>query len=174
MNDRGDTGVASIRILRWPNPRSPLPHDPSRAKSRSSAASRRISPISASAVDLQIELLQLQRRVQSRVSLPAITLDDDYLNGLLASAPILEFEQIPIDWGDLRFLVRATAEAMRKHEALDEADFRRVEMLCARCRAPAPAALRSGTSGGPGRRHDRSPRMRPASNRCSCRRCGRS
>ena len=43
--------------------------------------------------------------------------------------PILKFEQIPLDWGDLRFLVRATATAMRSHDALDEADFRRVETL---------------------------------------------
>ena len=81
-------------------------------------------------MDLQVELLQLQRRVQSRVSLPAIRLDKDYLNGLLATPPVLKFEHIPIEWGDLRFLLRATAAAMRSHDALDEADFRRVETLC--------------------------------------------
>ena len=81
------------------------------------------------AVDLQIELLQLQRRVQSRVSLPSIPLEASYLNERLASPPILEFSQIPLDWGDMRFLVRATAAAMRNHEALEEADFRLAENL---------------------------------------------
>ena len=93
-------------------------------------------------MDLQVELLQLQRRVQSRVSLPAIRLDKDYLNGLLATPPVLQFEHIPIEWGDLRFLLRATAAAMRSHDALDEADFRRVETLC-RDAERLPVALRS-------------------------------
>jgi formate dehydrogenase maturation protein FdhE len=93
-------------------------------------------------VDLQVELLQLQRRVQSRVSLPAIRLDKDYLNGLLAAPPVLKFEHIPIEWGDLRFLLRATAAAMRSHDAMDDADFRRVETLC-RDSERLPLALRS-------------------------------
>jgi hypothetical protein len=84
----------------------------------------------------------LQRRVQSRVSLPSIRLDTDYLNSQLASPPVLHFEHLPIEWGDLRFLLRATASAMRSHEALDDADFRRVEALC-RDAARLPVALRS-------------------------------
>jgi formate dehydrogenase maturation protein FdhE len=84
-------------------------------------------PDLASAVDLQIELLQLQRRVQGRISLPAISLETPYLAGLLASGPILQFDHLKIDWSDLRFLVRAVAAAMRTHEALDAADLRKVE-----------------------------------------------
>jgi len=91
---------------------------------------RQEQPDLASAIDLQIELLQVQRRVQSRVSLPSIRLDSDYLNGLLSAPPILKFEQLPIEWGDVRFLLRATGSAMRQHEALDPADFRHLEALC--------------------------------------------
>jgi formate dehydrogenase maturation protein FdhE len=118
---------------------------PARSESREIAELRRLKqeqPDLSSAVDLQIELLQLQRRVQSRVSLPTIRLDRDYLNGLLASAPVLQFEHIPIEWGDLRFLLRATASAMRSHDALDEMDFRRVEALC-RDATRLPIALRA-------------------------------
>jgi hypothetical protein len=87
-------------------------------------------PELGAAVDLQIDLLQLQRRVQSRVPLPAINLDTDHLERTLAiGTPILAFEQIPIDWSDLRYLVRATADAMRKHDALDADDFQRVDAL---------------------------------------------
>src|SRR5687767_10203140 len=87
-------------------------------------------PDLGSAVDLQIELLQLHRRVQPRVPLPSIRLEAEHLNRLLASGqPILQFEQIPVDWGDMRFLVRATAAAMRTHDALEDADGRRAEML---------------------------------------------
>ena len=71
----------------WPTAGS----SPSRplANPREIAELRRLqagtSRSSASAVDLQIELLQLQRRVQSRVSLPSISLDAEYLNALLAA-----------------------------------------------------------------------------------------
>jgi formate dehydrogenase maturation protein FdhE len=99
-------------------------------------------PDLASAVDLQIELLQLQRRVQVRVPLPSIKLDTEYLNGLLSSGPILQFEHLPIDWSDVRFLLRATASAMRNQDALEEADVRRVDVLC-RDASRLPAVLRS-------------------------------
>ena len=94
------------------------------------------------AVDLQIELLQLQRRVQSRVPLPSIRLESDYLKEQLVAGPILHFEHLPIDWSDVRFLVRATAAAMRNHQALEEADLRRVDEL-SRDAARLPAVLRS-------------------------------
>jgi hypothetical protein len=106
---------------------------PQRSESREIAELRRLrqeQPDLATAIDLQIELLQLQRRVQSRVSLPSINLEPEHLTSLLTSPPVLHFEQLPIDWGDLRFLLRATALAMRNHDALDEPDFRRVEALC--------------------------------------------
>jgi formate dehydrogenase maturation protein FdhE len=118
---------------------------PARSESREIAELRRLKqeqPELASAADLQVELLQLQRRVQSRVSLPVIRLEKDYLNGLLASPPMLQFEHIPIEWGDLRFLLRATAAAMRSHDALDDGDFRRIENLC-RDAERLPIALRS-------------------------------
>ena len=123
---------------------SQIPH-PARSESREIAELRRLKqeqPELASAADLQVELLQLQRRVQSRVSLPVIRLEKDYLNGLLAAPPMLQFEHIPIEWGDLRFLLRATAAAMRSHDALDDGDFRRVENLC-RDAVRLPIALRS-------------------------------
>jgi formate dehydrogenase maturation protein FdhE len=99
-------------------------------------------PDLASAVDLQIELLQLQRRVQVRVPLPSIKLDTDYLNALLPSGPILQFEHLPLDWSDVRFLLRATASAMRDHDAIDNSDARRVDVLC-RDASRLPEVLKS-------------------------------
>lgn len=106
---------------------------PQRSETREIAELRRLKqehPDLGAAVDLQIQLVQLQRRVQSRVSLPAIKLEAAHLQGLLASPPILQFEQVPIEWGDLRFLLRATGEAMRTHDALESRELRRVEDLC--------------------------------------------
>ena len=111
------------------------PHTPppQRSESREIAELRRLKqeqPELGSAADLQIELLQLQRRVQTRVSLPSIKLDKDNLNEQLAKPPVLRFEHLPLDWGELRFILRSTAAAMRTHDALDSDDFRRIDALC--------------------------------------------
>ncbi len=121
----------------------PQPHQ--RAETREIAALRDLidtQPELADAAKLQIELLQLYRRVQSRVPLPAIRLDAEYLTTLLDHPPILQFEHLPIDWSDARFLVRATASAMRTHDAIEEADLRRADAL-SRDASLLPAAVRS-------------------------------
>lgn len=116
-----------------------------RAESREIMELRRLreeQPDLASAVDLQIELLQLQRRVQSRVPLPSIKLETEYLNSLLPSGPILRFEHLPIEWSDVRFLLRATATTMRSHDALEDTDVQRIDRIC-RDAALLPVVLRS-------------------------------
>jgi hypothetical protein len=103
-----------------------------RSESREIAELRRVkeeNPELSSAVDLQIELLQLQRRIQSRVRLPAIRLEPEYLNMLLAKGPILQFEHLTVDWSDVRLLLRGTSTAMRNHGALEEMDCRRADVL---------------------------------------------
>jgi len=103
-------------------------------------------PDLSSAADLQIELLQLQRRVQTRVSLPAINLEAAHLNALLAAGPILQFDHLKIDWSDVRFLVRAAAAAMRTHEALEPADLRKIDVIT-RDAEKLPAVLRTWFDG---------------------------
>lgn len=101
---------------------------------------REDQPDLAQAVDLQIQLLQLQRRVQARVPLPAMNLDAAVLDkALAAGTPILTFEQVPIDWSDLRFMVRSTADAMRTHDAIEADDYHRVEVLSRDPERLAPA-----------------------------------
>jgi hypothetical protein len=78
----------------------------------------------------------------SSVPLPSISLDPTHLNTLLASGPILQFDHLPLDWSDMRFLLRATASAMRTHEAIDDLDCRRVEAL-SRDAQRLPAVMRT-------------------------------
>lgn len=121
------------------------PQQPPRSETREIAELRRLKasqPDLASAADLQIELLQLYRRVQSRVPLPSIRLESSYLESRLADPPVLAFEHLVIDWSDFRFLLRATASAMRTHDAIDAGDFRRVDELV-RDAARLPAAVRA-------------------------------
>jgi hypothetical protein len=118
---------------------------PQRSEPREILELRRLKqeqPDLTPAVDLQIELLQMHRRMQSRVPLPSINLDAAHLNGLLAAGPILQFEQLPIDWSDVRFLLRGTASAMRNHDALEDRDVRRVDALC-RDASRLPVVIRS-------------------------------
>lgn len=83
-----------------------------------------------SAIDLQIELIKLERRVRGRVPLPAIDLAparvQERLNGGL---PLLRFSDIPLNWSDFRFLFRSVADLMRRHDSLEERDYRRAEAL---------------------------------------------
>ncbi len=119
------------------------PQPPHRSETREIAELRRLKdaqPELAQAIDLQIELLQLHRRIQSRVRLPSIRLESEYLNGLLREPPVLQFDHLPIDFGDLRFLLRAAASAMRTHEAIDEDDFRRADALSNDVASLPPAA----------------------------------
>lgn len=121
------------------------PQPPHRSETREIVELRRVKeaqPELATAVDLQIELLQLHRRIQSRVRLPSIRLEADYLNDLLAAGPVLQFEHLPIDFGDLRFLLRAVASAMRTQEAIDEADLKKADALC-KDASLLPSAARS-------------------------------
>ena len=121
----------------------PAPAPTQRAEPREVVELRQLKsdqPDLASAIDLQIQLLNMQRRVQVRVPLPSMSLDAAHLEkALSAGTPILAFEHIPIDWSDLRFLVRSTADAMRTHEAIDADDYRRVEGLSRDPGALAPA-----------------------------------
>jgi hypothetical protein len=113
-------------------PQVPPTPPTARPESREITELRRLKqdqPDLAAAADLQIELLQIQRRIQTRVPLPSIRLEADYLNSLLATGPILQFDHLPVDWSDLRFLLRATATAMRNHEALEDVHHRRAEEL---------------------------------------------
>ena len=117
---------------------------PGRSEPREIIELRRLKddqPELAAAANLQIELIQLQRRVQSALRLPSIKLEPEYLNNLLGNGPILQFDHLVVDWNDVRFLLRATAAAMRTHEALEEDDYRRAEAL-ARDADKLPAAIR--------------------------------
>jgi formate dehydrogenase maturation protein FdhE len=119
------------------------PARPQRSEPREIVELRQLKedqPDLAQAVDLQIQLVQMQRRVQGRVPLPAMSLERDVLAAALeAGAPILQFDQVPIDWSDLRFLVRSTADAMRTHDAIETDDYRRVETLSREPERLAPA-----------------------------------
>ena len=87
-------------------------------------------PELADAVDMHLELLELERRIRGRVTLPMLELNELVIARHQADArPILRFEDIPLDLTDLRLMVRQTSDVLRRYGALDEADHREVQAL---------------------------------------------
>lgn len=109
------------------------PARPPRAETREITELRAIKvrhPELAGAVDLHIELLELQRRVQSRVPLPALEFDANIMQRhQLEGRPLLRFEHIPLDLTDLRLTVRQTADVLHRFDALDATEFQLVHNL---------------------------------------------
>ena len=79
---------------------------------------------------MHIELLELQRRVQGRVPIPWFELSEDIFRRHNESGePLLHFQDIKIETTDLRLLVRQIADVLRRHGALDEADYQRIQTI---------------------------------------------
>ncbi len=91
-------------------------------------AIRERQPDLADAVDMQLELVEHQRRIQSRIPLPWFELNSAAIARHQSEArPLVRFEDIPLDLTDLRLLLRQTADVLRRHGTLDEADYARVQ-----------------------------------------------
>ena len=109
------------------------PPRPGRTDPREAAelkAIRERQPELRDAVDMHLELLELHRRIQGRVPLPWFELNAQVLERHQQDGtPLLRFEDIPLELTDLRLMVRQTADVLRRHGALDESDYQRVQAL---------------------------------------------
>jgi formate dehydrogenase formation protein len=77
-------------------------------------------PELAPAVDMQIALVDMQRRVQSRVPLPWIQPDPEWMQAQQrAGRPLVRFADIPLEWTDFRLAFRQTADILRRFDALE-------------------------------------------------------
>jgi Protein involved in formate dehydrogenase formation len=80
-------------------------------------------PELSSAVDMQLALVDMHRRVQSRVPLPWIQVDGGWVRSQqTAGRPIVRFTDIPLDWSDFRLTFRQTADILRRYDALEPRD----------------------------------------------------
>jgi FdhE protein len=84
---------------------------------------RATQPDLAGAVDMQIALIDMQRRVQARVPLPWIQADAEWLRTQQsAGRPLVRFADIPLEWSDFRLTFRQTADILRRFDALESGD----------------------------------------------------
>jgi hypothetical protein len=111
-------------------PRPPAP--PARAEPRVITELKRLRedhPELASAIDLQIALLDLQRRIEGRVPLPTSLTESDMRLALAAGRPILRFQDLPLVWSDFRLALRETADLLVRFDVMERADHCRVMAL---------------------------------------------
>jgi hypothetical protein len=84
-------------------------------------------PELATAVDLQLALVNMQRRVQARVPLPWIQVDPAWLEAQQAAGrPMVRFGDIPLDWTDFRLTFRQTADILHRFEVIERDDHDRI------------------------------------------------
>lgn len=87
-------------------------------------------PELADAVDLHLDLIELTRRVQSRIPLPSFEMNAALMLWHQAHRrPVLRFEDIPVEVSDLRLMVRQTADVLERRGALEPDDYREVSAL---------------------------------------------
>ena len=132
---------------------SERPPRPQRAETREVIELKQLKaaqPELASAVDMQIALVDMQRRVQSRVPLPWIQVDPDWQKAQqTAGRPLVRFKDIPLEWSDFRLTFRQTADILQRFDALERADYDRIVALGRDGNAlePAVVAWYDATSG---------------------------
>jgi hypothetical protein len=91
---------------------------------------RLTQPELASAIDMQLELVEMQRRVQGRVPLPRLAVDPEWARAQLAAGrPLVRFGDIPLEWTDFRLTLRQTADILLRFEALERTDYERIVAL---------------------------------------------
>jgi hypothetical protein len=107
-------------------------------------------PELATAVDMQLALVDMQRRVQSRVPLPWIQVDPDWMRTQQAAGrPLVRFSDIPLEWSDFRLTFRQTADILQRFDALERADYQKIVAIGREGNAlePIVAAWYNATSG---------------------------
>ena len=72
------------------------------------------------AVDMQLALIALQKRVQARVPIPGLQIDEARLQRHMAERrPLLAFHEIPLDWTDMRLMTRQTVDVLRRFDSIE-------------------------------------------------------
>lgn len=87
---------------------------------------RAAHPELAPAIDLQRGLLEVQRRVLPRIPLPPRLLTTPAPLPPAAGTAVVTFEDLPLDWTDFRWLVRETADLLRRFDELSADAARRL------------------------------------------------
>jgi hypothetical protein len=73
------------------------------------------------AADMQLALLELQRRIQARIPTARTPSSESALTEQLRRGDrLLDLADLPLDWSDVRLVLRQAADILRRYEALDD------------------------------------------------------
>jgi hypothetical protein len=128
---------------------------PARPETRDLAELRALRarlPELAPAIDMQVELVELHRRIQLRVSTPSPVPASERQARLGQGRRALDLADVPIQWADAGLAARQTADILHRHDLLDTADHRGLVALVREGSdlAPLVAAWYAETAQGPG------------------------
>jgi hypothetical protein len=117
-------------------PESPVHQErprPGRVEPREVAELRRLRaahPELAGAIDMQIELVELYRRVHPRLRTPVLQRDRRTLERQLASGDrLVEFDDLLVEWSEFRLLFRQVTDVLHRCGALERADHIQLQVL---------------------------------------------
>jgi hypothetical protein len=78
-------------------------------------------PELAAAADLHAELIATLRRVESRIATPSLEVPSELLATRLArGVPMASFGEFPVDWSEVRLLIRQVTDVFRRREVVDQ------------------------------------------------------
>jgi Protein involved in formate dehydrogenase formation len=103
------------------------------------------------AIDMQVELVELHRRIQLRISTPSPVPANERQARLRQGRRALDLADVPIQWADAGLAARQTADILHRHDVLDPADHRGLVALVREGSdlAPLVAAWYAETAQGP-------------------------
>jgi hypothetical protein len=109
------------------------PRLPSRSEPAEIVELRRLrasQPELTTAVDLQIALFNVQRRVRARLPVPWFDVDAEWWRKEQEEGrPFLRLTELNIDWTEFRLLFRQTTDALRQYEQIEDADYAELQTL---------------------------------------------
>jgi ribosomal protein L40E len=120
--------VRDIVPRRMP-PDRPLPQRPDNREVAELKAVASQHPELAAAAAMQIELVELTRRLQLRVSTPTLPSTATRQERLAAGGRVLEFSDLSLDWREVRLAVRQTADILHRYELIERPDHERLVAL---------------------------------------------
>lgn len=87
-------------------------------------------PDLAQAAELHGQLVALVRRVESRLTTPVTDLPKDLLMTRLAhGVPLAAFGEFPLDWAEIRLLIRQVTDVLRRVDVIDAPTAQRLHAL---------------------------------------------
>ncbi len=139
----GPSGRRSAKMPVVPSSAGSPTFPPARSEPREVVELRRLrerQPQLAAAIDLQLELLEMHRRMAGRASRSRETIATFpcLASASRAARRLLRYEEIALDWGELRRLLRDVSDLLRRFGMMETEDVQRVHALTRESQALEP------------------------------------